>query len=113
MAGQYHRLPHVQNGRPVRAARNAASNVSRSSAHGHCRTVALLVLLARAAGTGIVASDLDVLVGARLRAHGSLHLGWGRELDPRCLDGFAAAALLGELLLGDRLVAVELLDNVV
>ena len=58
-----------------------------ASAHRHRRAVALLVLLARAAGAGVVAAHLGVAVDGGLRAL-ALDLRRRRELDlgapPRC-----------------------------
>src|SRR5689334_15435032 len=83
------------------------------SADGDGRAVALLVLLARAAGAGVVASDLQLLLlGSRDLRPGTLHLGRRRERDPgrRLL---LPPPLLEELLLGHRLVAEQPLDDVV
>src|SRR5882724_1110710 len=81
--------------------------------HRHRRPVALLVLLAGAAGAGVIAPHL--VLGDRLRRlAGALRLGGGAgELDLRRRHPFPAAALLGHLLLGHRLVAEEALDDVV
>src|SRR6185295_4802025 len=83
----------------------------RASSHRHRRAVTLLVLLARAARAGIVAAHFGLPVNRRL---GPLSLDLGRrgELDlgrrPLLAD-----SLLDHLLLGHRLVAEELLDDVV
>src|SRR5262249_26027851 len=72
----------------------------RSSPHRHRRAVALLVLLARAARAGVVASHLGLAADRGLR---SLPLDLGRrgelDLGRRPL---LAGALLEHLLLGDR-----------
>src|SRR3954465_3230133 len=83
----------------------------RSSPHRHRRAVALLVLLPRAAGAGVVASHLGLAADRGLRAL-TLDLGRRGELDPGRRP-LLAGALLEHLLLGDRLVAEELLDDVV
>src|SRR6185312_2965148 len=73
--------------------------------------MALLVLLARTARAGIVAPHLGVTVDARLRAL-PLDLGRSRKLDLRRRP-LLADSLLEHLLLGHRLEAEELLDDVV
>src|SRR6185369_7878105 len=83
----------------------------RSSPHRHRRAVALLVLLARAAGAGVVASHLGLAADRGLRSL-TLDLGRRGELDLGRRP-LLAGALLEHLLLGDRLVAEELLDDVV
>src|SRR5436305_10584376 len=97
-----------------RAARRPPSMLllrRRSSPHRYRRAVALLVLLPRAAGAGVVASHLGLAVDRRLRAL-TLDLGRRGELDPGRRP-LLAGALLEHSLLGDRLVAEELLDDVV
>src|SRR4051794_15128630 len=83
----------------------------RSSPDRHRRAVALLVLLARAAGAGVVASHFGLAADRGLWAL-PLDLGRRGELDPGRRP-LLAGALLEHLLLGDRLVAEELLDDVV
>src|SRR6185295_92901 len=84
-------------------------------AHARHGAVALLVLLARAAGAGVVAADLRLAVDHRLLADvaaGRLFLGRAEgELGGG--GRLAAAALLGHLLFGDRLEVEELGHDVV
>src|SRR4051794_7523034 len=98
----------------VRARRGSKSVIRarRISPHRHLRAVALLVLLARAAGARIVAPHLGLAVDRRLRAL-PLDLGRSGELDPGRRPLLLAGALLEHLILGHRLIAEELLDDVV
>src|SRR5919106_221294 len=108
----------IETSSKVRARRGSKSIMRRedirsgASADRHRRAMALLVLLPRAARAGIVAPDLGVLADRRLRTPAALDLGRRRQLDLGHRD-LPAAALLGGLLLGHRLVPEELRDDVV
>src|SRR5215210_3906497 len=93
--------PRISKGRPN--GRPRISSLKPVSPDGDLCPVALLVLLARAAGAGIVAADLGILARRGLRPLRSLDLGRSGELDPG-RHPLLAEPLLEHLLLGHGLV---------